>query len=64
MKSELFHKAEKLFVKAEKMRGKNRLDRALDFLEKGEVRAKRDFRGALATDSVIPKKWIDRIRDG
>ena len=35
-----FSRAEKLFIKAEKMRGKNRIDRALDFLGKGEARAK------------------------
>ncbi|MFL2504964.1 MAG: CHAT domain-containing tetratricopeptide repeat protein [Candidatus Azotimanducaceae bacterium] len=35
-----FSRAEKLFVKAEKRRGENRIDRALDFLERGEARAK------------------------
>ena len=35
-----FSRAEKLFAKAEKMRKKNRIDRALDFLEKGEARVK------------------------
>ena len=39
VESRAFSKAEKFFVKAEKMREKNRLDRALDYLEKGEAKA-------------------------